>query len=452
MNKKENLKREINFFGLSSNIINTVIGSGIFVLPAIIAAALGAASILAYVFCGILITLLMLCVAEVASKITESGGVYIYIEKTFGKYPGFLAVCILSLATLTAIAAIANAVVNVIFKLFPSVEGDIIRIIFFVFMFSGLGYINVLGVKKGVVFVKLITIIKIVPLLLIVFIGFKDVELTNLVWETTPTFQQIGTTSLVLYFAFTGAGTALSVSGEVLNPQRTIPWAILFSIFIVGIIYVSVQTVAQGVLGASLPSFTDNPLGEVANHIFGPIGFTLLTIGAGVSMFGSISSLVLSFPRVLFAASKDNVLPIKMLSRVHSEYITPHVAIIVSVSICFILASFGGFHELAIISSAASLLISLALSVATIKLRMNKKFDSDVKTFKIPGGYTIPILSIIVILWFLSNLSKTNILGFVVLIAIITFLYFLINSKLIKRLIKNIVHSADSANNENEAL
>ena len=85
-------------------------------MPAIIAAALGAASILAYVFCGILITLLMLCVAEVASKITATGGIYIYIEKTFGKYPGFLTVCLMLLATITAAGAIANAVVNVRFS------------------------------------------------------------------------------------------------------------------------------------------------------------------------------------------------------------------------------------------------------------------------------------------------------------------------------------------------
>ena len=114
-------------------------------------------------------------------------------------------------------------------------------------MFFGLGYLNVVGLKKGVGFVKIITIVKIAPLLLIVFIGFKDVELTNLVWEATPTIGQIGATSLILYFAFTGAGTALSVSGEVRNPQKIIPRAILFSIFIVGIIYVLVQTVAQGV-------------------------------------------------------------------------------------------------------------------------------------------------------------------------------------------------------------
>jgi len=442
--KKENLKREISFLGLSSNIINTVIGSGIFVLPAIIAAALGAASILAYVFCGILITLLMLCVAEVASKITATGGMYIYIEKTFGKYPGFLTVCLLLLSTITGVGAIANAIVNIIFKLFPFFEGEIIRILFFIFMFSGLGYINVIGLKKGIGFVKIITIIKIAPLLLIVFIGFKDVDLTNLIWESTPTIRQIGTTSLVLFFAFTGAGTALSVSGEVRNPQKTIPRAILFSIFIIGIIYVLVQTVAQGVLGASLPLFTENPLGEVADHIFGPIGFTLLTIGAAVSMFGSISSQVLSYPRVLFAASIDHVIPIKILSKIHNKYITPHIAIIVFTSLCFIFASFGGFKELAIISSAASLFISLGMSIATIKLRRNKKFDSNGKTFRIPGGYIVPILSIIVILWFLSNLSENKILGFGLLIAILTVLYFLINSKLIKRLTKNIAHLTDS--------
>ena len=348
-----------------------------------------------------------------------------------------MTVCLLLLSTITGVGAIANAIVNVIFELFPFIEGEIVRIFFFLFMFSGLGYINIRGLKKGVGFVKVITIIKIAPLLLIVLLGFKDVDLTNLVWESTPTIGQIGTTSLVLFFAFTGAGTALSVSGEVRNPQKTIPHAILFSIFIVGIIYVLVQTVSQGVLGASLPSFTENPLGAVADKIFGPIGFTLITIGAAVSMFGAISSQILSVPRVLFAASDDRVLPIKMLSKIHNKYITPHIAIIVFTSLCFIFASFGGFKELAIISSAASLFISLGVSIATIKLRRNKKFDSDGKTFRIPGGYIVPILSIIVIIWFLSNLSENKILGFGLLTAALTILYFLINSKLIKRLVKS---------------
>lgn len=447
MNKR-NLKREISFLGFSSNIINTVIGSGIFVLPAIIAADLGAASILAYIFCGISITLMMLCFAEVGSRITDTGGVYVYIEKTFGKYPGFLTACLMLLASITGVGAIANAVVVIIFEVFPFFQSEITRILFFVFLFSGLGYINVIGIKKGIGFIKIITFIKIAPLLFLMLLGFKDVNLTNLVWDSTPSMQQIGTTSLILFFAFSGGEIALSVSGEVRNPQKTIPRAILSSVFILVIIYVLVQTVSQGVLGSSLPSFTENPLGEVANNIFGPIGFGLLTIGAAISMFGSISSQVLSIPRILFAASEGNVIPIKILSKIHIKYITPHIAIIVFAGFCFLFASFGGFKDLAVISSASSLIIALGISIALIKLRRNGKYDSQGKTFRLPGGYIVPIMSSIVILWFLSNLSENKILGFGLLIAILTILYYLINSKLIKRLTKNIVHLANGAEHE----
>ncbi|MCZ4410347.1 APC family permease [Cryomorphaceae bacterium 1068] len=451
---KDHLIREIGFVGLSSNIINTIIGSGIFVLPAIVAATLGAASILAYVLCIILITLLMLCIAEVGSKIIDTGGPYIYIEKTFGKFAGFLTLWLILLSTISAVGAIANAIVNVIFTLFPIVEGEFVRILLFAIMFGGLGYLNVIGLKKGVAFVKTITILKIVPLLLILLIGFKDVDLTNLVWDSVPSFEQMGSASLVLYFAFTGAGSALSVSGEVRKPQRTIPRAILFSIFIVGVIYVLIQTVAQGVLGDSLPSFTENPLGEVAERIFGPIGLTLIIMGAGVSMFGSLSSNILSIPRVLFAASTDDVIPIKILSRVHRKYATPYIAIITFAGLGFLFASVGGFQELAIVSSAAALVISLATCAAVIKLRRSKMYETNGETFKIPGGYTVPILAIAAVLWFLSNLSANKLLGFGLLIAILTVIYFLINLKTVKSLLEKDsgienAHTKDGDSNEN---
>ena len=104
------LKREIGVWGLSSNLVNTIVGSGIFVLPAIVAAGLGSASILAYLFCGFLIAMVMLCFAEVGSKVTDSGGAYAYIEKSFGKYFAFLTAILFLLSTISADAAIANAV------------------------------------------------------------------------------------------------------------------------------------------------------------------------------------------------------------------------------------------------------------------------------------------------------------------------------------------------------
>ena len=433
---KNDLKREIGLLGLSANIVNIVIGAGIFVLPAIVAAGLGSASIFAYLFCGFLIILMMLCYAEVGSKITDTGGVYTYIEKSFGRYPGFLTAVLFLLATITANAAVANAIADIISKIFPFFQGEIIRILFFFILFSGLAYVNVMVVKKGIGFVKMITILKIAPLLLIIFIGFKDVDITNLYWETIPSIKQVGETSLILFFAFTGAGSALSVSGEVRNPNKTIPQGILLAIFAVLVIYILVQTVAQGVLGSSLPLFVENPLGEVASQIFGPIGFTLLTIGAGVSMFGSLSGMILSVPRVLFAASADRVIPLKKLALVHKKYATPYVSIIVYASLGFLLASIGGFKQLAIISSASSLLISLGIALATIKLRRDKSFASELKTFKIPGGYTVPILSSLFILWFLYHLSNDSIIGIGLFIAILSLIYFLINSKKINRLIK----------------
>lgn len=435
--KKDFLKREISIWGLSANIINIVIGAGIFVLPAIVAAGLGSASILAYLFCGLLITLIMLCVAEVGSQITATGGAYTYIEKTFGKYPGFITSILFLLSSITSDAAVANAIAAIISSIFPFFNNQLVKIIFFGILFSGLAYINIKGLKEGVGFVKILTVLKLAPLLIIIFIGFKDVSVSNLIWETTPTVKDIGEMSLILFFAFQGAEVGLSVSGEVKEPNKTIPKAVLSSILVVLIIYILVQTVSQGVLGGSLASFTENPLAEVANHIIGPIGFTLITIGAAVSMFGNLSSEILSMPRVLFAASEDKVIPIKMLSAIHHKHATPYISIIVYASLGFLFASLGGFKQMAIVSSASALLIYLGISIAAIKLRKDKKFISSVKTFRIPGGYTVPIISSVVIIWFLTNLAKNEFWGIGFFIIILSFIFLVLNFKKIWQIIKN---------------
>ena len=432
---KNKLKREIGVLGLSANIVNIVIGAGIFVLPAIVAADLGSASILAYLFCGLLITLVMLCFAEVGSKITDTGGAYSYIEKTFGEMPGFVTAVLFVIASITADAAVSNAIADIIISIFPSLDIKLLKVLFFLLLFSGLAYINILGLKKGIGFVKMITFLKIAPLLFIIFIGFKDVSVPNLYWEALPSIKALGETSLILFFAFQGAEVGLSVSGEVKNPKKTIPQAIRLSIVVVLTIYILIQVVSQGILGASLATFLENPLAEVANHIFGPIGFTLITIGAAVSMFGNLSSEILSVPRVIFAASEDKVFPMKRLSMVHPKYATPYVAIIVYAALGFLFASFGGFKQMAIISSASALLIYLGVSLSVIKLRRNKNKDNDPELFRIRGGYFVPILSSLVIIWLLSNLTKSELLGIGIFTVFLMIIFYLINPKKIKDLI-----------------
>ena len=423
--KANHLKRKIGLWGLSANLVNIMIGAGIFALPAIVAAGLGSSSIFAYLFCGILITFVMLCFAEVGSKITTSGGVYTYIQSSFGSYFGFLTVILFVLSAITADAAIANAVGDIIGSIFPFFEQRIAQIILFLIVFFVLGYINIRGVKEGVGLVKLITVAKLTPLLLLVVLSWGNVSAANLTLDTVPSIVELGKISLILFFAFQGADAGLSVSGEVINPKKTIPKAILISILGVLILYILIQTVAQGVLGSSLSTFTENPLGEVANKVFGPIGFMLITIGAAISMFGNLSSEVLSIPRVLYQASKDNTLPINSLSKIHSKFSTPHIAIISYAALGFLFASFGGFKQLAIISSATILLVYLGVSLSVIKLRRAGKIKLEDQGFKIPGGYLIPILSSLTIIWLLSNLTQNEGIGIGLFIVALTLLYFL---------------------------
>ena len=117
--KEEGLKRTIGIFGLTANLVNYIIGAGIFALPAIIAEGLGSASIFAYLFCGILVVLVMLCFAEVGSKITHPGGTYAYVEESFGKYAGFLSAILFIISAVSSDAAIANALVGIIGSFFP---------------------------------------------------------------------------------------------------------------------------------------------------------------------------------------------------------------------------------------------------------------------------------------------------------------------------------------------
>jgi amino acid transporter len=423
---KEELKRSIGLWGLSANIINTVVGAGIFVIPGIVAAGLGSASIFAYLFCGFLVVLVMLCFAEVGSKITHPGGAYAYIEETFGKYAGFITAILFLISMISSDAAIANALADIIGSFYPSFQSKLVKTLFFLMLFSGLAFINIKGVKEGVRFVMMITLMKIIPLLAIVFIGFKDIEITNLYWKTIPSLKDLGEISLILFFAFQGAESGLSISGEVKNPQKTIPRAIFMSVLGILILYILIQTVAQGVLGNALATFQENPMGELANQIFGPVGLTLITIGAGVSIFGALSSGLLSSPRILYSAAKDKVIPIEILSSVHKKFMTPHIAIIVYASAGFTFASFGGFKLLAILSSAAILIIYLGVALAVIKLRRNEEIQSKSETFRIPGGYTVPMLSVLIIGYFLSNLAKKEIIITIIFIGILSIIYMVI--------------------------
>jgi len=426
MNTTEGLKREIGLWGLTSNIVNVVIGSGIFVLPAIVSERLGAAGILAYLFCGFLIIVIMLCFAEVGSKVTVTGGAYAYIEAAFGKYFGFLTTNIFVFgSSLMAASAVANALANTVSYFIPLFSNPLPRAAFLITIFSLLALVNVIGVKKGITVVKVTTIAKLTPLLLLVVLGSTKVVTANLLWQGIPDVSDLGKISLILFFAFQGAEGSLSISGEVKAPGKTVPRSIFLSFAIILLFYIAIQLVAQGILGDSFPNFKDAPLAEVAKRVMGPFGVTLMIAGAAISMIGYLSSDSMNMPRVLFRSAKDRVIPVKQLANVHHKFATPYVSIIFYASLCCFFSIIGEFRQLAIFASSSALLIYLGVALAVIKFRLVKNADSS--AFRIPGGYTIPIISIITILWFLSNLTAKEITGLGIFVGLLSILFLILS-------------------------
>ncbi|WP_335974663.1 APC family permease [Gaetbulibacter jejuensis] len=427
--KDEGLKRSIGVFGLSANIMNIMIGAGIFALPAVIAGIMGSASIFSYIFCGILIALIVLCFAEAGSKVNNTGGPYTYIETAFGDYAGFLAGIFASGSNILASAAVANALLNIIATFNPLFELTSYRVLSLLIVYVLLVTINVRGIKQGIGLVKINTLLKVIPLIILVVLGFKNISVSNLHIETLPTLGQLGESSLILFFAFLGCETGLIVGGEIKNPKRTIPRSIFLSIGSVVVLYILIQTVSQGVLGTDLVNHKATPLAETAKISMGTFGYVLLTIGAAVSMFGMVSGDLLNSPRVMYALARDKVIPIKPLAKIHPKFATPYIAIIVHGFLVFLFASTGSFEQLVIIATSSILLLYLGVALSVIKLRKTKK--SEAGEFKIPGGLTVPILSIGIIIYFLSNLSHKEMIATAVFIGLLTAIFFVI--RFIKR-------------------
>jgi basic amino acid/polyamine antiporter, APA family len=418
----ENLKREIGVRSLALAILNITVGSGIFVIPAIIAQGLGTAAIIAYFVCGLLIFFIALCFAAAGSKTLVSGGPYTYIETAFGPYAGFLANNIYWIGgCVFSDAAISNALANTLTYFFPVLQNGLYRGIFLFVVFAWLALLNIRSVKNGVRFIEFTSLAKLIPLVILVLAGAGFISTQNLRWGTIPAIGNIGAASLLLFFAFLGLEGPLSNGGEIKNPRRTVPLGVFWGIAGVLVLYISIQLVTQGVLGNNIVAHKDAPLAAVAGITFGKWGPAIIIAVTAIAMLGALAGDVLSIPRILFAGARDGLLP-KPLAKVHAHYLTPHIAITFYAALGFLLAISGGFKQLATIASAAVLITYLGVVLASVKLQI-KNTDKAANTFRMPGGFIIPVLACAGIVWLLCNLTRPELIGIAVFIAVFSIAY-----------------------------
>ncbi len=420
---QENLKRDIGTFGLASTVVNMMIGTGIFVLPALAAEKLGAAAIICFLICGVLIFLIALCFAEVGSKVKLSGGAYTYIELAFGPFVGFVANNLFWFGScVLGDAGIASALAKTLASYIPALNTQFGEILFYLFLFGILTVINIRGAKYGARLSIVTAFLKLTPIVLIIIFGVSHISKENLVWKQVITLNNIGSGTLILFYAFTGIETAVNNGGEFKNPAKTVPRGIFSGILIVLCIYICVQLVSQGMLGDRLVMVKNAPLAAVADQLFGAAGITLVIAGFAFSTLGTLNGEILGNTRILFAGARDGLLP-KFLAKVHPKFRTPHFSIIIYSALGFLFAALGGFKQLLILSSASTLLIYLGVVLATIKLR-RKSLDATEKSFVIPGGIIVPIIAVAIIIWILSSLSKEEMTGIIVSFIVLSTIFF----------------------------
>src|SRR6266478_3299758 len=395
------LVRGIGIPALTANIISSTIGAGIFVIPATVARGLGPAAPLAFVCCAIAMVLFVTCFAIAGSRVSLTGGLYAYVEVAFGRYIGFLAGVLYGITALGAVAGVVNVLVNSIVIVAPFLGSGVMRIIVMIVVYGSLVVINVRGVRGGAGAVTVVTFAKLLPLLLFICAGIFFIHPANLTWTAWPGSKSLGDAVILLIFAFVGIEVALIPSGEVKNPARTVPRSAYLALVITTVIYIMIQLVAQGTLGADLANYKDAPLAEAAAKFLGNIGRTILLGGATVSAFGFVTSDILSSPRIIFAFGRDGALP-AWFAHVHPRYRSPDVAIVTYALLAFALSITGTFEQLAVLSNVAVLLMYL-LCCAACWFLVQRDICADGQPFNFPGMKIVPALAILAIIWILAH-------------------------------------------------
>jgi amino acid transporter len=397
----EGLLRAIGPAGLALSIVNVTVGGSIFVLPAVLARELGKAAPAAYLAGTLVMALVALAFAQAGRRTSVSGGPYAYVERAFGRFPGYLAGLLTWLATIVACGAVGAALVDSLASMLPPLHQPLPRALAIALTFGLLALVNVRGVRAGTALASAAGVAKFAGLLLFVLLAARFVRGDNL-GLSLPSGPGLGRATVLVIFALAGMEIPLCAGGEIRDPARTVPRALAAATLLVALLYVTVQLIAQGVLGAELAG-SPAPLADALAGI-GPAGRGLILATGAISMVGFLGGDILGQSRVLFAFARDGLLP-RRLAAVHPVTRAPHVAVLVNAAVAAALAMSGSFAALAPVASIAIVVLYMATCLAAWVLTRR----DPGRPGRLPGG--APLLALPGLAWVLAQSTRREFLA-----------------------------------------
>ena len=394
--ENKQLQKSLGIAAALSTVVGMVIGGGVFFKPQAVYTLTGGApglGILAWIIAGIMTITAGLTAAEVSAAIPKTGGMMVYIEEIYGKKLGFLTGWMQTVlffpATAAAIAVMfgqqAALLLNNSSLVMPMTIGVILLI----------GILNTFGSKTSGAIQTVSTVCKLIPLVLIIVFGFikgsgDNPVMSPLVAEGISPMGIIGQLLVAILFAYDGWINVGAIAGEMKNPGKDLPKAIIGGLSIVMAINVVINLAYLWVLPASELAQYASPASIVAEKIFGPVGGKLINVGILVSVFGCLNGYLLTGPRIPYTLANQKLLP-ATFGKLNKNGVPANATLFMAV-LSVIYALSGQFNLLSDLSMFAIWAFYTLTFIGVIKLR---KTQPDLKRpYKVPFYPVIPIISI----------------------------------------------------------
>ncbi|WP_336514643.1 APC family permease [Pollutibacter soli] len=417
------LKRSIRKYEMVLLMINGVIGAGIFGLPSKAFRETGSWSLVAFLVCAIAVYFIILCFAEVSSRFDKTGGPYVYALEAFGPLPAFVTGWLLLLSRFLTYAALINLLVTyltVFNHWFGTDQGRVITITGLTLMF---GLINHVGIRNTTSVNNFLAVGKMTALIIFILAGLFFINPDYFPASPPPSFTTFSATVLVLMFSFGGFESVLVNSGEVQNPGKTLPFALLVAPLIIATTYLLIQFVCIETLPDLATS--EKPLAEAAEKFMGRGGAIFIAIGALLSIAGTLNAIMLVGSRLPYAFSQEGQFP-GVFSFVHPRYHTPTWSLLLFLVVTIIVSLYNTFIDAATISAITRVMIYAIVCIALIRLRRRSTTEA---VFRVRYGNVVAVIGFILTIWLLSGSPLNKMRDVIISVAVGIVIYFFVRRK-----------------------
>lgn len=403
-------------------VVNSIVGSAIFGLPATIAGLVGTRSPLVWLIATIPMAIVIGCFAEVASRFTGAGGPYLYAHAAFGRFIAILVAWLAWVTRLTASAANANLLVTYLGQFWPDATTRVLRVTILAVIIAIVAFVNYRGVTSGTRMSNLFTWAKLLPMAGLLAVGLIYIARTHpQVTQATPTGGVGGWLQaiLLLVFAYGGFEGALMPLGEARDPRRDAPFALFAALGICLVLYTLTQFVVIRTLADA--AHAARPLAATAQVILGDAGAAFIAAMAVVALYGYLSAQMLNGPRLTFAMAENGEFP-RFFGLIHPRFRTPHVSIVLFAVPMWALSAYGNFAWNLTLSAVARL---FTYGVVCASLFVLRRRSAQPAAFRLPAGEVCSVLGVLFTLALVVRMGRSEgiVVGITAIIAFLTWLW-----------------------------